>query len=231
MWDRSKCRDCGHVIRAYENVPLLSYLFLRGRCSACGARISIRYPLIEFATAALFLVTAWQFGPTAPGAAAILWTGFLIALAGIDTDHQLLPDNLTLSLLWIGLLLSLFGIFVDPASSITGAAVGYLILWSIFWLFYGLTRLLRGEGKEGKGYGDFKLLAALGAWLGWTMVPLVIFLSAIVGAVYGIAMLALSRHERGKPMPYGPFIAAAGWVALIWGERIIDRYLFISGMG
>jgi leader peptidase (prepilin peptidase)/N-methyltransferase len=210
---------------------LLSYLLLRGKCSSCGTGISIRYPVVEFATAALFLVAAWHFGPTTEGLAAILLTGFLVALTGIDVDHQLLPDILTLPLLWIGILLSLGHVFVGPESSIAGAAVGYLALWSIFWIFFGLTRLIHGEGKEGMGYGDFKLLAALGAWLGWTAVPLIIFLSAIAGAVYGGAMLALARHKLGKPMPYGPFIAAAGWVAMIWGELIIEQYLHFSGLG
>jgi leader peptidase (prepilin peptidase)/N-methyltransferase len=225
LWDRSRCRDCGHPIRAHENIPLLSYLWLRGRCSSCGARISLRYPLVEFATAALFLAAAWQFGPTVQGLGAIVLTGFLLALAGIDLDHQLLPDNLTLPLLWAGLLLSLFGVYTDPVASIVGAVAGYLSLWAVYHLFKLLT------GKEGMGYGDFKLLGALGAWLGWQMLPLIILLSSLVGAVVGLVLLAARRHRKDQPMPFGPYIAAAGWIALLWGDRIIGYYLRASGLG
>jgi leader peptidase (prepilin peptidase)/N-methyltransferase len=224
LWDRSRCRDCGHVIRAHENIPLLSYLALRGRCASCGARIALRYPLVEALTAVAFLVVAWHFGPSHQAAAAIILTAALVTLAGIDLDHQLLPDNLTLPLLWAGLLLSLTGVFVDPVTSIIGAAAGYLILWTIYQLFRLLT------GKEGMGYGDFKLLAALGAWLGWQMLPLIILLSSLLGAVVGLTMLLLRRHQQGQPMPFGPYIAAAGWIALIWGERITDHYLRVSGL-
>jgi leader peptidase (prepilin peptidase)/N-methyltransferase len=221
---RSRCRGCGHTIKALENVPIVSYLLLRGRCASCGERISPRYPLVELTTAALFLVSAWHFGPTVQTAAALVLTAFLIALAVIDADHQLLPDNLTLPLVWGGLLLSLWGVFVGPAASIIGAAAGYGVLWIIYHLFRLLT------GKEGMGYGDFKLLGALGAWMGWQMLPLTVLLSSLGGALFGLGMMALRRHGRGQPMPFGPFIAAAGWIALIWGEQIIDRYLQATGL-
>lgn len=222
-FDRSRCRSCGHAIRWYENIPLLSYLFLAGKCSACGQHISLRYPLVEAATGALFLLTAWHFGPTPQAGAALILTGFLVALAGIDLDHQLLPDGLTLPLLWIGLLLSLGHLFVGPAVSIVGAAAGYGSLWTVYQLFRLLT------GKEGMGFGDFKLMAALGAWLGWQMLPLVILLSSLLGAVTGITLMAFKRHQQGHPMPFGPFIAAAGWIALIWGKDITAYYLHSAG--
>lgn len=225
MWSRSQCPKCGHLIRAHENIPLLSYLFLKGRCSACQAPISKRYPLIELSTALLFLVVALFFGPTIQALAAIGLTAFLIALAFIDIDHQLLPDDLTFVLLWAGLLASLFNIFTDPVSSIIGALAGYLSLWLVYHLFRLLT------GKEGMGYGDFKLLAALGAWMGWQMLPLIILLSSLVGAVVGLTMIAMKRHKPSQPMPFGPFIALAGWIALIWGDGIIDSYLRSSGLG
>jgi leader peptidase (prepilin peptidase)/N-methyltransferase len=224
LWDRSRCRHCGHTIRAHENIPLLSYLILRGRCSACGERISPRYPAVEAVTAVLFVTIAWHFGPTYQCAAALLMTGFLVSLAGIDLDHQLLPDQMTLPLLWIGLLLSLDGLFVGPTTSIIGAAAGYLILWTVYQMFRLLT------GKEGMGYGDFKLMAALGAWLGWQMLPLIVLLSSVLGAVTGLALMALRRHRKGQPMPFGPFIASAGWIALVWGEDIVDFYLRASGL-
>lgn len=224
LWNRSRCPKCGHGIRAHENIPVLSYLLLRGKCSSCSEKISFRYPVIELATALLFLVTALHFGPTIQFLAAMLLTGFLVALTGIDVDHQLLPDNLTLPLLWLGLVLSLFEVFVDPVSSIIGATAGYLSLWIVYHLFRLLT------GKEGMGFGDFKLLAALGAWMGWQMLPLIILFSSLVGAVVGIVLMGLHRHQSGQPMPFGPFIAAAGWIALIWGEKILDYYLSASGL-
>jgi len=223
-WNRSRCPKCGHGIRAHENVPVLSYLLLGGRCSACRERISARYPAVELTTAVLFLVTAWHFGPSAQCAAALLFTGFLIALTGIDLDHQLLPDSLTMPLLWAGLVLSLYGVFTGPAQSIIGAVAGYLSLWLVYHLFRLLT------GKEGMGFGDFKLLGALGAWMGWHMLPLVILFSSLVGAATGLVLMGLRRHGSGQPMPFGPFIAAAGWIALIWGDRIVNYYLAASGL-
>jgi len=225
MWARSQCPKCGHLIKAHENIPLLSYLFLKGRCSSCKAPISKRYPLVEATTAILFMLVAMHFGPNLQTLTALGLTAVLIALAGIDIDHQLLPDNLTFFLLWSGLFASLFNVFTDPVSSIIGALAGYLSLWFVYHLFRLLT------GKEGMGYGDFKLLAALGAWMGWQMLPLVILLSSLVGAVVGLIMIGLKRHRSSQPMPFGPFIALAGWVALLWGDKIIDTYLRNSGLG
>jgi len=225
VWSRSQCPACGHFIKAHENIPLLSYLFLQGRCSACKKPISMRYPIIEAATAVLFLVVAIHFGPSLQTLAAIGLTAFLIVLAAIDIDHQLLPDDLTFILLWAGLFTSLFNVFADPVSAIIGALAGYLSLWLVYHLFRLLT------GKQGMGYGDFKLLAALGAWMGWQMLPLIILLASLVGAVIGLTMIALKRHKSSQPMPFGPFIALAGWIALLWGDSIIDAYLRSSGLG
>jgi leader peptidase (prepilin peptidase)/N-methyltransferase len=222
---RSRCPDCGHQIRAHENIPIISWLLLRGRCSACGARISLRYPLVELLTAILFLVTVWHFGPTLQGLTALLLTAGLVAMAGIDADHQLLPDNMTIPLMWAGILLSFWSIHTDLASSVIGAMAGYLALWVIYHLFRMLT------GKEGMGYGDFKLLGALGAWIGWQMLPLIVLLSSVVGAVVGLVLMGTGHLNREKPMPFGPFIAAAGWIALIWGERIIAFYTRSGGFG
>jgi leader peptidase (prepilin peptidase)/N-methyltransferase len=215
---RSKCRSCGHVIRAHENLPLISFLLLRGRCAACKARISWRYPFIEGLTAILFVVVIWHFGPNYQGLTALVLTAFLVALAGIDAEHQLLPDNLTLPLMWAGILTNYFAVHTSLASSIMGAIAGYMVLWTIYQLFRLLT------GKEGMGYGDFKLLAALGAWMGWQMIPLIVLLSSVVGAVVGLSLMATGRMKREKPMPFGPYIAAAGWIALIWGDRLVEFY-------
>lgn len=217
--ERSRCPKCGHNIRAWENIPLFGFALLRGRCSACKARISWRYPLVELTTAVLFVATLWHFGPTPQGLCGLVLTAVLVALTGIDTDTQLLPDNFTLPLLWAGLLINTFSVYTDLQSSVYGAIGGYLVLWTIYHLFRLMT------GKEGMGYGDFKLLAALGAWLGWQFLPLVVLLSSVVGALAGITLMASGRLQRDKPMPFGPFIAAAGWVTLIWGERITDYYL------
>jgi leader peptidase (prepilin peptidase)/N-methyltransferase len=215
---RSRCPNCGHGIKAHENIPLLSYVLLRGKCSACKARIPFRYPLVEFLTGFLFVITIWHFGPNLQGATALFLTAMLVAMAGIDIYHQLLPDNMTVPLMWAGMLLSFWSVHTGLASSVTGAIAGYLVLWSVYHLFRLLT------GKEGMGYGDFKLLAALGAWMGWQMLPLVVLLSSVVGAVVGVILIGTGRLRKDKPMPFGPFIAAAGWIALIWGERIIDFY-------
>ncbi|WP_295392253.1 A24 family peptidase [uncultured Thiodictyon sp.] len=220
----SQCPACGHRIRALENVPILSYLFLRGRCSACGVHIGLRYPLIEGLTALLTLMVVLHFGLTWQALAALPLTWALIALAFIDYDTQLLPDSITIPLLWVGLLLSLFGLFTDPRSAIIGAAAGYLSLWSVFQLFRLAT------GKEGMGYGDFKLLALFGAWFGWQLLLQIILLSAVTGALLGTLLIVTGRHGRGVPMPFGPFLAVAGWVCLIWGQPINDAYLRISGL-
>ncbi len=222
---RSKCPHCGHGIKAYENIPIVSFLFLRGRCSACKAGISWRYPLVELTTAVLFVITLWHFGATAQGLCALFLTAVLIALTGIDADTQLLPDNMTLPLVWAGILANFFALYTDLASSVLGAIFGYLILWSIYHLFRLLT------GKEGMGYGDFKLLAALGAWMGWQYLPLMVLMSSVVGAVFGLMLMGSGKLQRDKPMPFGPFIAAAGWITLIWGEKIMDHYLRSSGFG
>ena len=224
MLSRSHCPKCDHLIKPYENIPLLSYLFLRGRCSSCGTPISKRYPIIEAVTALLFLAVAVHFGPSIQLLAALGLTATLIVLTVIDYDHQLLPDDLTMSLLWSGLFISLFYVFTDPVSSIIGALAGYLSLWFVYHVFRLLT------GKEGMGYGDFKLLAALGAWFGWQMLPLIILFSSLVGAVIGLIMIALKRHKSSQPMPFGPFIALAGWIAMMWGEQIINTYLRSSGL-
>jgi leader peptidase (prepilin peptidase)/N-methyltransferase len=225
VFSRSRCSHCGHGIRAHENVPILSWLFLRGRCAACKNPIGIRYPLVESLTAVLFVVTIWHFGPGLQGLTALFLTAGLIAMAGIDVDHQLLPDNLTIPTLWAGILLSFWSVHADLASSVIGAIAGYLVLWSIYHAFRLLT------GKEGMGYGDFKLLAALGAWLGWQMLPLIVLLSSVVGALFGLVLMGMGRLRREKPMPFGPFIAAAGWITLIWGDRIIAFYARSGGFG
>jgi len=227
---RSRCPACNAQIRAIHNVPLLSWLALRGRCASCRAPISMRYPLVELATGAAFAAVAWHFGFGWQAALGLVFTGYLVALTGIDVDRQLLPDLLTLPLLWIGLLASLWpgpaGIAppVSPADAVAGAAAGYLFLWLVFQLFRLIT------GKEGMGYGDFKLFGAIGAWLGWQMLPLVLMLSAVVGAVVGLLLIATRRQGRGVPMPFGPYLAGAGWVAMLWGPQIVDRYLGIAGL-
>ncbi|HEY2591944.1 MAG TPA: A24 family peptidase [Steroidobacteraceae bacterium] len=227
---RSACPTCKAPIRAWQNVPIVSWLLLRGRCAACGARVSVRYPLVEALTGVLSAAVAWKLGFGWPAAAALVLTWFLVALAFIDVDHQLLPDNLTLPLLWLGLLLSLWGpqpggapVPVDLRSSLIGAAAGYLSLWCVFHAFRLLT------GKEGMGYGDFKLLAALGAWLGWQMLLPVILVAAAVGAVTGIVILAVQGKDRSTPIPFGPYLAAAGWLMLLFGHELVARYLGLFG--
>jgi len=220
----SRCPHCGHALRVLENIPLLSYLFLRGRCSACGAPIGLRYPLVEAATAVLSVLVVWRFGVSWESAAALVLTWGLIALAVIDYDTQLLPDAITLPLLWIGLLASLAGWFTDSRSAILGAAIGYASLWGVFQLFRMVT------GKEGMGYGDFKLLALFGAWLGWQHLPQLILLSALTGAVVGTLLILLRRHDRQVPIPFGPYLAAAGWISLMWGDAINQAYLTWTGL-
>lgn len=221
---RSRCPSCGHQITAFENIPLISYLLiLRGKCSGCQAPISLRYPVIEALTGLLSAYVAWHFGPTIQAAGALVLIWALIALAAIDIDTQLLPDSITLPLLWLGLAINLWGNYTDLPSAVTGAMLGYLALWSVFWLFKLAT------GKEGMGYGDFKLLAALGAWLGWQMLPVIILLSSVVGAIVGIALIVASRHGRNVPIPFGPYLAAAGAIALFWGATITQNYLGMIG--
>ena len=216
---RSRCPHCGHPITALENIPVISWLVLRGRCKGCAAPISLRYPLIEALTGLLFGLAAWHFGFTAAGLGALVLIAALFALTVIDFDTQLLPDDITLPLLWIGLALNAFNVYTDLKSAVVGAMAGYLSLWSVYWLFKLFT------GKEGMGYGDFKLLAALGAWLGWQMLPLTILLSSLVGAVVGISMMVIARHGRNVPIPFGPYLAAAGLIALAWGKPLTRAYL------
>ena len=220
----SSCPHCGHKIRPWENIPVISYLMLRGKCSGCGAHISLRYPIIEAITATLSGFAAWQFGFGWETAAALLLTWSLIPLTVIDLDHQLLPDSITLPFLWIGLAINLSGLFTDINSAIIGAIAGYLSLWSVYWGFKLLT------GKEGMGYGDFKLLAMLGAWMGWQMLPLIILLSSLVGAVIGIALILFRGRDHNIPIPFGPYLAIAGWIAFYWGEVITSTYLRMSGI-
>ena len=216
---RSACPHCGHPISALENIPLVSWLWLRGRCRDCQAPISARYPLVELLTGLASGWVAWYFLPGWPLYGALLLTWTLIALTFIDLDKMLLPDQLTLPLLWAGLLLNLLGGLASLQDAVIGAIAGYLLLWSLYWSFKLLT------GKEGMGYGDFKLLAALGAWLGWQSLPLILILSSVVGAVVGITLMLLRRHQQGNPIPFGPYLAMAGWIALIWGESITRWYL------
>jgi len=216
---RSRCPHCGHPVRAIENVPVLSYLALRGRCSQCKAAISPRYPVVECLAGALAGYVAWRYGASAAAAGAMLFAWTMIALAFIDLDTFYLPDNLTLPLLWVGLLFNIGATFTDLTSAVIGAAAGYVVLWAVFWAYKLAT------GKEGMGYGDFKLLAAIGAWLGWKMLPLVILLSSFVGAVIGIGLIVLARRGRNVPIPFGPYLALAGLIALFYGERLNRQYL------
>ncbi|MBL8470627.1 MAG: prepilin peptidase [Rhodocyclaceae bacterium] len=216
---RSRCPSCGHAITALENIPVLSWLMLRGRCSACHTPISARYPAIELLCALLTVAVLAKFGASAVGGGMLILVWCLIALAFIDLDEQYLPDDITLPLAWAGLLFNLGTDYVALPAALIGAVAGYLSLWSIYWLFKLAT------GKEGMGYGDFKLLAALGAWLGWAMLPAVILLSSVVGAVVGISLIALRRHERQVPIPFGPYLAAAGLIALFFGREINTAYL------
>lgn len=216
---RSACPQCNHTLSAWENIPVISYLLLRGKCKGCGAPISPRYPIIEAISGILCAYAAWHFGFGLIAASAMLLIWALLALTAIDFDTQLLPDDITLPLLWLGLLLNLFGIFTNLPNAMLGAVVGYLSLWSVYWLFKLTT------GKEGMGFGDFKLLAAIGAWLGWKMLPAVILLSSLVGAIVGISLIVFTKHGRNTPIPFGPYLAAAGLIALFWGEALNRSYL------
>ena len=215
---RSRCPNCNHQILATENIPVISWLLLKGRCSNCANPIPKRYPLVELATGLLSTLIALHFGFSPLMLLVLLLTWVLIALTMIDFDHQLLPDSLTLPLLWLGLIVNSFGLITDLQSALWGAVIGYLVLWSIYWAFKLIT------GKEGMGYGDFKLLAALGAWMGWQSLPLIILLSSVVGAALGILLIALKGRDHQQPMPFGPFLAIAGWITLLWGPVIIDLY-------
>ncbi|GIU03273.1 type 4 prepilin-like proteins leader peptide-processing enzyme [Shewanella sp. c952] len=215
----SACPKCKTNIKPMHNLPIIGWLMLRGRCAACKNPISARYPIVELITGALVAFLAWHFGPTAEFVFSTILTFTLVVLTGIDLDEMLLPDQITLPLLWLGLILNLSGTFVSMSDAIVGAAAGYLSLWSVFWAFKLLT------GKEGMGYGDFKLLAVFGAWFGWQVLPLVILLSSLVGAIVGIGLIAFKKLNQGNPIPFGPYIAAAGWIAMIWGESITQWYI------
>jgi leader peptidase (prepilin peptidase)/N-methyltransferase len=215
----STCSDCGHRITALENIPLISYVALRGRCSQCRSAISMRYPVVEALTAALSGLVAWHFGYGVIAFAALALVWAMIALAFIDMDTQLLPNDITMPLLWGGLWINLDGGFADIHSAVIGAVVGYLALWSVYWGYKLLT------GREGMGYGDFKLLAAIGAWLGWQMLPLVILFSSIVGSMAGLGLMLIAKHGRHVPIPFGPYLVCGGIVALLWGSEINSAYL------
>lgn len=219
---RSRCPHCGHAITALENIPVISYLWLHGKCSACRAPIGLRYPFVEILSAVLATATAWHFGFNTEGMAAILLTWLLIALAFIDIDHQILPDLMVLPFLWIGLLLNRFNVFTTLPDAVIGAVAGYLSLWIIFHAFRLIT------GKDGMGYGDFKLFALFGAWLGWQSLPLIILLSSFIGAIVGIGLIVLKGRDRAQPLPFGPYLAVAGWIAMLWGNEIMRHYLQIA---
>jgi leader peptidase (prepilin peptidase)/N-methyltransferase len=216
---RSACPHCQHAIGALENIPIISYLLLRGKCKGCGAHISMRYPIVEALSGILSAYAAWHFGFGIAAGAALIMIWALIALTFIDFDTQLLPDAITLPLLWLGLLLNIDATFTSLTNAVVGAVVGYMVLWSVYWLFKLVT------GKEGMGYGDFKLLAAIGAWLGWALLPLTILLSSLVGAVVGIALIVITKHGRNIPIPFGPYLAGGGLIALFWGQPLTQSYL------
>lgn len=219
----SRCPHCQRQIRAWENIPLLSYLALRGRCAGCKARISLRYPLVELGSALLSLLVAWHFGPGIEALGVMLLTWGLIALSLIDAKHQLLPDVLVLPLLWLGLIVNAFGLLVPLSDALWGAVAGYLSLWSVYWVFKLIT------GKEGMGFGDFKLLAMLGAWGGWQILPLTLMLASLVGALIGLTLVRFKRTQMGAALPFGPYLAIAGWIALLWGDEIVASYLQLLG--
>jgi leader peptidase (prepilin peptidase)/N-methyltransferase len=214
----STCPHCGTKIKPWQNIPIISYLLLKGKCNDCQAPISIRYPIIEFVTALISVLAIYLLGFTSQGLLALLLLWFLIALTVIDIDTYLLPDNLTLPLLWLGIVVNSFSVFTDLSSAVWGAIFGYLSLWSVYWLFKIVT------GKEGMGFGDFKLLAALGAWMGWQFLPLIIILSSFVGAIIGIAGILIMGRDKNIPIPFGPYLAIAGWIAFLWGDQIIEKY-------
>ncbi len=216
---RSRCPHCQHKITALENIPVISYLFLRGRCKGCGQSIAIRYPLIELLTAITSLVVAFYFGVSIQAFFALILTWALIALSMIDFDHQLLPDDITLPFLWLGIGLNFFGVFTTLQASVMGAFFGYGSLWLVCLVFKLVT------GKQGMGHGDFKLLGMLGAWFGWQVLPLVIVLSSLVGAIIGISMIIFKSHDRSVPIPFGPYLAIAGWVTMLWGPYMLSAYL------
>lgn len=219
----SRCKNCQAPIKAWQNIPVLSYLMLRGRCHNCQTPISVRYPVIEAITGLLSFLVIWQFGATANGLCILFFTWSLICLTMIDVDQKLLPDQITLPLLWLGLIINSYGLLVTLEDALWGAVAGYLSLWSVYWVFKLVT------GKEGMGYGDFKLLAALGAWMGWQALPMIILLSSLVGAIIGSIILTASKKGRDTAIPFGPYLAIAGWIAMLWGDVITNSYLQFAG--
>lgn len=220
----SHCPHCKKPIKPWQNIPVVSYLILRGKCASCSASISVRYPTLELVTGLMTMMLGFYFGLSPALGGAVLLTWALIVLTMIDADHQLLPDDITLPLLWLGLLFNVFGTYITLVDAVIGAMAGYLCLWTIYWLFKLLT------GKDGMGYGDFKLLAALGAWMGWQALPMIILLSSLVGAVIGTALIFAKNRSKETPMPFGPYLAMAGWIALLWGDTIMGGYLSAVGM-
>lgn len=223
--ERSHCPQCKRQLKWYENIPVLSWAMQRGRCRGCAARISIQYPLVELLTAAAMVACVWRFGFGWQGFGAMVFTGFLISLSGIDLRTQLLPDQLTLPLMWLGLVASADHLYIDVKPALLGAIAGYLSLWTVWWLFKQIT------GKEGMGFGDFKLLAAIGAWVGLNGVLPAILLSSLVGAVVGSIMLAMQGRDRATPIPFGPYLAVAGWVTFFWGDALVGAYMSYAGLG
>jgi leader peptidase (prepilin peptidase)/N-methyltransferase len=215
---RSRCGHCGHQITALENIPVLSFLLLRGKCSSCKTSLSIQYPLVEIFTGFISLIIGWYFGVSIEAIAGLIFSWSLIALSGIDIGHKLLPDSITLPLMWLGILLALFNVYIDLSTSVIGAMAGYLSLWSVYIVFKLVT------GNEGMGHGDFKLLAALGAWVGWKLLFVIILTSSAVGAAFGLTMILLKRNQRGTQIPFGPYLAAAGWLCFLWGYPILAFY-------
>jgi leader peptidase (prepilin peptidase)/N-methyltransferase len=218
---RSRCSKCGHAISALENIPILSYFTLRGKCRQCKTLISMQYPLVELFTGVISLIIGWHFGVSLQTLVGLFFSWCLIAASGIDLGHKLLPDTITLPLMWLGILLSLFNVFIDLETSVIGAIAGYLFLWSVFWLFKLVT------GKEGMGHGDFKLLAALGAWCGWEMLLVIVLTSSLIAAIVGITMIILGKTERSTQIPFGPYLAGAGWISFLWGPVLLSTYLNI----
>lgn len=220
----SHCPECRAPIRPMHNIPVVSYLWLRGRCAACGTRISFRYPVVEMLAAVLAVLVVWKYGLTWQFACALALAWSFLAMSAIDIDHHLLPDGMVLPLMWLGLLANSFGLYTDIQSALYGAAAGYISLWVVFQVFRLLT------GKEGMGYGDFKLFACIGAWLGWQALPLVILLAALCGTIVGVGMMVIKQHDKSQPIPFGPFLCAAGLVAMLWGPEITNAYLQFAGL-
>lgn len=220
----SHCPCCGTAIKPYDNIPLISYILLRGKCRTCHKHISLQYPIVEALTAVLCMIVAWNFGVTWQTVAGCVLTCVLIVQSGIDLEHKIIPDEITMPTLWLGIIISICNIYVNSTDAILGAVAGYVVLWAVYWIFYWITK------KEGMGYGDFKLLAMLGAWLGWQALPLIILISSIIGSIIGVCTLIFMHKQRNFRIPFGPFLALAGWMALLWGPAINNWYINYAGM-